>query len=79
MLFTRKKPVEDAPKTAIERRVARMSTTELMNWSDHAVSSLGRDLNDWRRGGPQDHLAEAEIAAESLLAMIREVRTRVDR
>jgi hypothetical protein len=78
MLFTRKRP-EEAPKTKIERRVERLSTTELVSWADMAVSSLGRDLSDWRRGGPNEHLAEAEVAAESLLAMVREVRSRVDR
>jgi hypothetical protein len=77
-LFTRRTP-EAPAKTKIEQRVAKLPTTDLMNWSDQAIYMLGRDLNDWRRGGPQDHLAEAEIAAESLLAMVREVRSRVDR
>lgn len=74
-----RKQVEEKPKTRIEQRVAKLPTTDLMNWSDQAIFMLGRDLNDWRRGGPADHLAEAEIAAESLLAMVREVRSRVDR
>jgi hypothetical protein len=73
------KKVEEKPKSKIEKRVERIGTQDLLLWADQALTSLGRDLTDWRKGGPHDLLAEAEIAAESLLILIREVRGRTER
>lgn len=75
MLWSRKQG-EDKEKTKLEQRVSRLPTSDLLNWSDQAVYSLGRDLSDWRKGGPDHLLVEAELAVESLMVTVQELKTR---
>lgn len=75
MLWSRKQG-EDKEKTKLEQRVSRLPTSDLLNWSDQAIYSLGRDLSDWRKGGPDHLLVEAELAVESLMVTVQELKTR---
>jgi hypothetical protein len=71
-MFKRSEP----PRTRVERRVARVSTADLPSWTEQSLNSLGREMTQWRRTGADTHLREAEEAAEAVLALIRELRTR---
>jgi hypothetical protein len=76
MTLWSRKQTEDKEKTKLEQRVSRLPTSDLLNWSDQAIYSLGRDLSDWRKGGPDHLLLEAEMALESLTVTVRELKGR---
>ena len=63
-------------QSRLERRVAKIATADLSAWADQALYGLGRDLSQWQRSGDSARLSDAEEAAEALLAVIREVRSR---
>jgi hypothetical protein len=75
MLWSRK-PQEQSPPSKLQRRVERLPTSDLLNWAEQAVNSLGRDLSDWRKGGPNDLLVEAELALEALTVTVQELKVR---
>lgn len=68
-----------APRTPAERRAARIATPDLSNWAEQALSGIGRAMSDWRRDEDGPALQEAELGAEALLAVLRELRRRTDR
>lgn len=69
----RKAPRE---KTRIERRVEKIATPDLMLWSEQSIYELGRQMSAWQRTREPVYLQEAELAAEALLAVVREIRAR---
>lgn len=63
-------------QTRIERRVAKIGTTDLLAWAELAADGIARELSDWRRSEEPFHLNEASTSAEVLLAAIREIQRR---
>lgn len=74
MTLFRTKPERE--RSRAERRAASIATPDLLPWAEQALDSLGRDLSMWRRTGDPVHVADAEVAAEALLAVVREMRSR---
>jgi hypothetical protein len=67
----------EAPRTAAERRAARIATADLPLWAEQALNGLGRALRDAQRGDPPpDAYHEVELGAEALLAVAREMSRR---
>jgi hypothetical protein len=64
------KKKEEREKTKIEKRVSRLSTPELLTWSDQVIYSIGRNLSSWQRTEDRFHLDEARVAAESIHAIL---------
>jgi hypothetical protein len=64
------KKKEEREKTRIEKRVARLSTPELLTWSDQVIYSIGRNLSSWQKTEDRFHLDEARVAAESIHAIL---------
>ena len=64
------KKKEELEKTRIEKRVARLSTPELLTWSDQVIYSIGRNLSSWQKTEDRFHLDEARVAAESIHAIL---------
>jgi hypothetical protein len=50
----------------IRRRIASLSTPELLDWANLAVSGMMRHLDDFRRSPDEAHLAEVKLAAVTL-------------
>jgi len=67
MMFKKK---EEKPKSRIEKRVAKLSTQELLSWSDQVIYSIGRNLSSWQKTDEKFHLEEARVAAESIHAIL---------
>ena len=64
------KKKEERPKTRVEKRVAKLSTAELLAWSDQVIYSIGRNLSTWQKTEDQFNLEEAKVAAESIHAIL---------
>jgi hypothetical protein len=64
----KKKEVRE--KTKIERRVAKLSTPELLTWSDQVLYSIGRNLSSWQKTDETFYLEEGKVAAEALHAIL---------
>jgi len=67
MMFKKKEVRE---KTKIERRVAKLSTPELLTWSDQVLYSIGRNLSSWQKTDETFYLEEGKVAAEALHAIL---------
>ena len=50
----------------IKRRIASLSTPELMDWANLAVSGMMKHLDDFRRSPDETHLGEVSLAAVTL-------------
>lgn len=75
-LNLRRRTPEERAQTPVERRVARIPTPDLHTWSEQALTALGRSLRDYQRTQVDADLQEAELGAEALLAVVRELRRR---
>lgn len=71
-----KKPKEERKKTRIEKRVAALSTAELLPWSEQVIYSLGRNLANWQKTQDKFYLDEAKVAAEVVHAITEEISRR---
>jgi len=70
------KKKEERPKTRIEKRVAKLSTQELLTWSDQVLYSIGRNLSSWQKTDEAFHLEEARVGAESIHAILETLKER---
>lgn len=61
-----------------ERRLKAITTDDLALWVDNTVSQVGKSTRDFLIDGDIDHLGEARIAAESLVAMVSELERRAE-
>lgn len=80
--FVERAPTTDAPAShaTIQRRVKSIPDHELATWIDNAVVSCGKNVTHGLRAEREEEqfamLAEAEMDAETLLAMVKEIRAR---
>jgi hypothetical protein len=58
------------------QRVAKISTPELVTWSENALFVIGKNLTHWSRANDPDLLEEAHMGAEALLAITTELKKR---
>lgn len=63
--------------TKIERRVATMSTSELLGWTDQIMFTVGRNLTAWVKSQNEYTLEEARVGAEALHAILDTLSKRV--
>ena len=64
------------PRGRVERRVQRMSTSDLHDWLDVAVMGLGRAASDARRDASSPALVEIEDGAAVVAVVAAELRRR---
>lgn len=76
MTIFQKKKGGPQPQTKLEKRVASLSTTDLVSWSETALFAIGKNLTHWSRSNDQDLLEEAHMGAEALLAITTELKKR---
>ena len=63
-------------QSRLEKRVAAIPTNDLVSWSEQALFGIGRHLTSWQKSRSTLDLDEAEVAAEALYAVIRELKKR---
>lgn len=69
-------PEELAARLA--KRVARMTTDDLMSWADSATYGMQRQFDDFRKSPDDAHLAEIKLAALSIDAVADELGVRLE-
>ena len=74
MIF--KKKTETKTKTKVEKRVATLSTAELLTWTDQVLYSVGRNVSVWQKSQDNYSLEEARMGAEALHAIMNALTER---
>lgn len=71
---------KDGPQqpTKLEKRIASISTPELITWAENSLFVIGKETTNWLRTKDGLLLDEAEVGAEALLAIIKELKKRAN-
>lgn len=71
---------KDGPQqpTKLEKRIASVSTPELVTWTENSLFVIGKETTNWLRTKDSLLLDEAEMGAEALLAIIKELKKRAN-
>jgi hypothetical protein len=77
MKISLKKKAGQQPQTKLEKRISSISTPELVVWAENSLAAIGKNVYHHQRDGV-DALYEAEIGAEALLAITRELIKRAN-
>lgn len=70
-------PTPEEMAARIKRRVAQMTTDDLMSWADTATYGIQRQFDDFRREPDEAHLAEIKLASLSIDAVADELALRL--
>jgi hypothetical protein len=62
--------------TKLEKRVAMISTPELVTWAENALYVIGKEVTGWMRTKEDHLLDEALIGGEALVAIVKELQKR---
>jgi hypothetical protein len=76
MMIFKKKKGGSQPQSKIEKRVSTIGTYDLVLWAENALYVIGKEITHHQRDKNADALYEAELGAEALLAIVRELRSR---
>ena len=76
MKIFKKKKAGLQPPSRVQKRVEMISTPDLVTWSENALYVIGKELTGWLRDNNDDRLREADMGAEALLAITRELLKR---
>jgi hypothetical protein len=63
--------------TALEKRISKLATGDLLKWADQALFGIGRSIADYERYKSIESLKEAEMGAEALHKVLETVITRI--
>lgn len=74
------RPVPEAQLlTKARKRVAKMATSDLMEWAETAISGMGRGLSDYQREEAPEALLEIrDTALPALTALVDELLLRYE-
>jgi hypothetical protein len=75
-MILRKKRDGYQPQTKIEKRVAKTSTQDLIQWMEHYMFIIGKHITSWQRSNSDVDLEEVNIGAEAFLAIAKELKRR---
>lgn len=64
------------PQTKIQKRVAGISTPDLVTWAENALFVIGKELTGYIRSHDPALLEEADLGAEALYAITQELKNR---
>ena len=62
--------------TKIQKRVANISTPELVTWAENSLFVIGKEVTGWMRTHDAALLEEADLGAEALYAITQELKKR---
>jgi hypothetical protein len=75
MIFKKKK-VGYQPQTKIQKRISKLPSSELVSWTENALFVIGKEITTYQRTGEKELLNEAEIGAEVLHEIVKELKRR---
>ena len=64
--------------TKMEKRVSGIGTSDLIMWAENALFVIGKEVTHHQRNKNMDALLEAELGAEALLVIVRELKKRAE-
>ena len=69
---------KDGPpqQSKLEKRISGISTPELVMWAENSLAVIGKGVYHHQRDG-MDGLNDAELGAEALLAIVKELKKRM--
>jgi len=73
MIRRKKNKQIEQEQTKLEKRVASLDTHDLVKWVDQTLFTIGKNVISWDRSGEPEMLSEAELGAEALHAVIKEL------
>jgi hypothetical protein len=76
MMILKKKKGGDHPQTKIQKRISKLPTSELVAWTENALFVIGKEITTYQRTGEKELLNEAEIGAEVLHEIVKELKRR---
>jgi hypothetical protein len=76
MTIFQKKKDGYQPQTKIQKRVAGISTPDLVTWAENALFVIGKEVTSYLRTRNEDALYEADLGAEALYAITQELKRR---
>jgi hypothetical protein len=66
----RPKEAVDPVRAKVAKRLDRLPSTDVLEWADNVGSGVARALQDYRRDGATESLAEARQGVLSLLGVL---------
>lgn len=75
-MILRKKQAGPQLPTKLMTRVAKIPTSELIQWSENSLFQIGKYLTHYQGDNNPDMLEEAHMGAEALLAITSELKKR---
>jgi hypothetical protein len=76
MMIFKKKRVGYQPQTKIQKRISKLPSSELVSWTENALFVIGKEITTYQRTGEKELLNEAEIGAEVLHEIVKELKRR---
>jgi len=73
MILRKKNKQIEQEQTKLEKRVASLETRDLVKWVDQTLFTIGKNVVSWERTLQPEMLSEAELGAEALQAVIKEL------
>lgn len=75
-MFRRSKRLPTGVSEKVTKRVGMLTSADLVDWADQAISTTGRCLTAYQRDRSPDMLAEAHMGAEVVIAIVEEIQRR---
>lgn len=76
MTIFKKKTDGHQSQTRLQKRVAQISTPELVTWAENSLFVIGKEVTGWMRTKDAALLDEADLGAEALYAITQELKKR---
>jgi hypothetical protein len=76
MMIFKKKKAGYQPQTKIQKRISKLPSSELVAWTENALFVIGKEITTYQRTGEKELLNEAEIGAEVLHEIVKELKRR---
>jgi len=70
--FKKSKKIEQE-QSKLEKRIASLETRDLTKWVDQTLFSIGKNVVSWERSGEIEMLLEADLGADALSVVIKEL------
>jgi hypothetical protein len=75
-MILRKKQVGHQPQTRIEKRVATLSTPDLLSWMEQSMYTIGKLVATWQKSPNEALIDEVILGTEVFNAIAKELKQR---
>jgi hypothetical protein len=75
-MILRKKQAGHQPQTRIEKRVATLSTPDLLSWMEQSMYTIGKLVTTWQKSPNEALIDEVVLGTEVFNAIAKELKQR---